>query len=181
VRRRIFNLVSLVSLLLCVATVVLWVRSYRVLERWVWAGAASNSDTYRRGISLSRGIVAMSSYRLRANQSGSRVVVVTAGWPVGRSISRPIEFAGPRYLGFGWHHERRNRLQNFDWWTGYVPVWALFVLTAALPCAWTRGYLKCLRSARDCDGVCRICSYDLTGNVSGVCPECGVAVGKAGA
>jgi rubrerythrin len=26
------------------------------------------------------------------------------------------------------------------------------------------------------DGQCRKCGYDLTGNVSGVCPECGEAV-----
>ncbi len=28
-------------------------------------------------------------------------------------------------------------------------------------------------------GHCRTCRYDLTGNESGVCPECGTAVGRA--
>jgi hypothetical protein len=29
-------------------------------------------------------------------------------------------------------------------------------------------------------GICRHCGYSLTGNVSGVCPECGTRVGKVG-
>jgi hypothetical protein len=29
-------------------------------------------------------------------------------------------------------------------------------------------------------GVCRKCSYNLTGNVSGICPECGTPVGETG-
>ncbi len=32
------------------------------------------------------------------------------------------------------------------------------------------------RTARHRRGRCRKCGYDLTGNVSGVCPECGAAV-----
>lgn len=30
--------------------------------------------------------------------------------------------------------------------------------------------------AKELPGVCRSCGYDLTANVSGVCPECGAAV-----
>jgi hypothetical protein len=30
-----------------------------------------------------------------------------------------------------------------------------------------------IRQQRQEDGLCRHCGYDLTGNVSGVCPECG--------
>ena len=30
-------------------------------------------------------------------------------------------------------------------------------------------------------GSCPACSYDLTGNVSGVCPECGTAIAKGNA
>jgi len=30
-------------------------------------------------------------------------------------------------------------------------------------------------------GHCSICDYDLTGNVSGVCPECGTPIPKKGA
>ncbi|MBN1489161.1 MAG: hypothetical protein JXA69_04520 [Phycisphaerae bacterium] len=49
-----------------------------------------------------------------------------------------------------------------------VPYWILFLLVA-IPTAvlWWRGR-RCIPS--DC---CRQCGYNLTGNVSGVCPECG--------
>ena len=36
--------------------------------------------------------------------------------------------------------------------------------------------LKIFRSARDRTPICRQCSYNLTGNTSGVCPECGTAI-----
>ena len=32
--------------------------------------------------------------------------------------------------------------------------------------------------SRDRPGLCRNCQYDLTGNVSGVCPECGSKIDK---
>ncbi|MCC6359139.1 MAG: hypothetical protein IT450_10360 [Phycisphaerales bacterium] len=52
-----------------------------------------------------------------------------------------------------------------------IPLWLLFVLFGA-PAAWIW--------RRDCrrikPGRCPNCGYDLTGNVSGTCPECGRAV-----
>ena len=49
-----------------------------------------------------------------------------------------------------------------------VPLWALIVL-AALPTA----LLWWLDRRRIPPGHCRKCGYNLTGNVSGRCPECG--------
>ena len=43
---------------------------------------------------------------------------------------------------------------------------AFVVVTAATAILWHRGQ----RYPR---GHCQVCGYDLTGNVSGVCPECG--------
>jgi hypothetical protein len=40
--------------------------------------------------------------------------------------------------------------------------------------AW--GHWRRVRHARPPKGVCRECGYDLTGNVSGKCPECGTYV-----
>jgi len=56
---------------------------------------------------------------------------------------------------------------------------ALAVVTGILPIAFLiRTLIRRRRMARD--DVCRKCSYDLTGNVTGVCPECGspIAAGK---
>jgi len=55
-----------------------------------------------------------------------------------------------------------------------VPLWAGSVLFAAYPSvAFIRGPLRRWRRRRR--GCCIACGYNLTGNVSGVCPECGEA------
>jgi hypothetical protein len=56
-----------------------------------------------------------------------------------------------------------------------------FLLLAGVPltavAAWTlKGWFAQRR--KPLSGVCRKCGYNLTGNVSGVCPECGEAVAK---
>jgi hypothetical protein len=56
-----------------------------------------------------------------------------------------------------------------------MPLWAPPLLFAIYPAiAFIRGPLR--RWRRHKKGLCLRCGYDLTGNVSGVCPECGVAV-----
>ncbi len=60
------------------------------------------------------------------------------------------------------------------------PLWLPFVLFAFLPIrAFIRGPIarRRLRRRRDL-GQCIGCGYDLTGNVSGICPECGAAIPK---
>jgi hypothetical protein len=57
----------------------------------------------------------------------------------------------------------------------------LFLLLAGIPltavAAWTlKGWFAQRRKRPH--GTCRTCGYNLTGNVSGVCPECGKAVAK---
>jgi len=52
-----------------------------------------------------------------------------------------------------------------------IPVWWL-AGGFAVP-AITSQLRRRSRSAHDTTGLCRTCSYDLTGNVSGVCPESG--------
>jgi hypothetical protein len=51
-----------------------------------------------------------------------------------------------------------------------IPLWLLFVLVL-LPTAFLW-----YRDRRIPPGHCRKCGYDLTGNVSGTCPECGEKV-----
>lgn len=53
-----------------------------------------------------------------------------------------------------------------------VPLWPLGGALLVYPgIAFIRGALRRSRAAGA--GVCRKCGYDLTGNTSGVCPECG--------
>jgi hypothetical protein len=53
--------------------------------------------------------------------------------------------------------------------------WFLLLIFAVLPALWLRKRMSRLRLK---DGMCPSCGYDLTGNVSGVCPECGKLISK---
>lgn len=72
------------------------------------------------------------------------------------------------------NHLRMGRPSPNDPMTQHVsfPLWFLLVLTIAYPVlAVMRGPLR--RWQRRRKGHCANCDYDLTGNESGVCPECG--------
>ena len=57
----------------------------------------------------------------------------------------------------------------------HLSLWIPFVLFAAYPTiAWIRGPVR--RWRRRQRSLCLTCGYDLTGNVSGVCPECGTPI-----
>ncbi len=49
-----------------------------------------------------------------------------------------------------------------------IPLWIMFATRRAFGQDWCR---------REC-GLCVACGYDLTGNTSGVCPECGTEIVK---
>jgi len=52
--------------------------------------------------------------------------------------------------------------------------WLIFIF-ALPPLLWFWRFSR----RRKRSGCCTVCDYDLTGNTSGVCPECGTAVGMA--
>jgi len=53
-----------------------------------------------------------------------------------------------------------------------IPYWLCFLLTA-IPTAWLWYRDRRLFSSPPDHLSCRGCGYDLTGNTSGICPECG--------
>jgi len=85
------------------------------------------------------------------------------------AITRPKE---PRtllnLLGFGLYE---SRSWNLSYQRGlFFPHW-LVVLFLALAVLYLQRYSEPRRT-----GICSTCWYDLTGNLSGVCPECGTAI-----
>lgn len=56
-----------------------------------------------------------------------------------------------------------------------APYWLLTVLLSTVPLVWGARRLRRLVSHRP--GACPSCAYNLTGNTSGKCPECGTAIG----
>ncbi len=91
-------------------------------------------------------------------------------------------------IGRGWELYSLSETPGFNWkyqsftlevaWGSatitVVPLWILLLL-AAIPTV-----VLWLRDRRYPPGHCRKCGYDLTGNVSGICPECGTAIRAGG-
>jgi hypothetical protein len=163
--RRLFTLLSALSLLLCVAVVVLWVRSYWTAEAFRWATAEGG----RRAVGSNAGSLALGRQALAP--SISRITTPHGygyhTWPAGRGDSlRPLwSFLGFRYTAltsFGVTVE-----------TVEVPYWALAAASAACPLVLL--YFRRLRPRRRRRlGLCLSCGYDLRATPDR-CPECGNA------
>ena len=149
--RRLFTLCSAVSLLLCVAACVLWVRGTRAQDTVLFG-------THRHTFQLM--------------SSNGRVVLAQA---------KPALPAALRADGVKWLIEPRTNWAAHGYpRLGFVskpfaygvvaPCWLLVLATAALPAAWLRRRL----SPPIPPGQCTRCGYDLRAS-PGRCPECGAA------
>jgi hypothetical protein len=168
VKRKVFTAAALLSLLLCMAIVVLWVRSRWVGDLLYWDTVDEN------------GVPAIYGIESAATPIGSRFGYVyiasfppmKASFTIGRSIHLLI---GHSALG-------RGALPRYGWQVGdfpLIPHWSISLMFAVLPAVWLLLWVKARRLPKA--GQCRTCRYDLTGNSSGVCPECGMAIaGKVG-
>jgi hypothetical protein len=158
VKRRLLNLLTAVSLLLCVASCVLWVRSHSAAERW------------RRTLSWTSS--------LYVDSDAGKVSVVwhkwwiTAGHPPYRWVRqerRSLPFRW-RTLGFDgewiWQDERQGNIRATR--SATLPYWFMTVMAAVPPAVHT--YRRLRRRSRA--GLCPRCDYDLRAT-PGRCPECG--------
>jgi len=171
VRRRLFNLAftlaAAVSLVLCVATVVMWVRSYWVIE----------------------GYQMISVRPLPNGQLDRRIFVwrwTTGAVYFGRTVQNP----GSTDVGSRWEYYRLKdessvsafwtRRLGFDWVRqpngGSLIValpYPLLVLATGIPMSFLllRLHRKRRRSSLN---LCPICGYDLRATPER-CPECGTA------
>jgi hypothetical protein len=177
--RILLNAATAGSLVLSVATLVLWVRSYGVSDEIQWRNAGG-----WRSLRSARGDVA--------------VGLLVADWS-----GHPREFHGPRYrreepmpaynwllemngnlddtlaglarAGFEWH-ERRSRRRGTLHAHAVVPFWAVAAVTAAMPAGWAAARWQRARRHRAARsaGLCPGCGYDLRATPER-CPECGAA------
>jgi len=177
-RRKLFTAASVLSLLLCVATVVLWV------------GSSATETIHLR---------CSARYELSA---------LSVDWGTSLSVTRSTYFSTPQFIEWpdykgidprraAWLAARATKVGHFSGFrvevshdldsesmanytseidrgiskTLVIPAWFLLITTETLPTLWVTSRRGSLGS-----GHCRTCHYDLTGNTSGVCPECGTVV-----
>jgi hypothetical protein len=182
-RGMLLALTALSSLALA-ATCVEWVRSYHVADGWIWSdGADRPRHVYRMG----------HRYEVFFDRGGLYVVHDTGWWYARQSqlVHLPPDAALPPFVslrswaGFAWADyvgaplPANVRVPPFRLYRiGGVPLWAIAVACGVMSAVYWGGVRRCGR--RRAEGFCRGCSYDLTGNVSGVCPECGTKIATAG-
>jgi hypothetical protein len=195
-RRRLSTLLSAVSLVLCVATCVLWVRSYWVADsaRDVRGAAGGLWDlTSEKGA-----LGADEGPRRRADWEGRMQRLVTLHLEIQISILESSiggAFAGSEDEQQAWQErveaERavvRTRIDRLmaeyvaeenrplgPYAAHAVPYWVPAAVAAVLPAFWLRGLLRHRRGRRRVTaGLCPACDYDLRAT-PGRCPECGAA------
>jgi hypothetical protein len=165
--RRLFTVLSALSLVLCAATVVLWVRSYWRSDFVGWSGPS------RVAGSLSvQGMIRVDHATYPAPWQGWRMQSSPrSDLPGGLSAEASHPGNKIRLLGAGY--------REIDYGDGsalrrsvYLPHWMLAGVAALGPAAWA--CVAWRRSRRRPAGLCLACGYDLRAT-PGRCPECGTA------
>lgn len=160
-------MLSVASLVGCVAVVVLWQRSYRGCD--VLIGQRGPGDRVTCTSEFGQIV-----FEVEGRQRGQ----VELGWSYFQK-SLPRRFHSHQGDAFGfaaWRGTVRHYvlLPPSALWGVAVPHWFVFLLTAALPATWgVRWSAQRVARARVRQGLCARCGYDLRGS-SGRCPECGL-------
>ena len=162
-RNRVRRVLKWAGLVGCVALVVVWIVSQfgMVYINPSWAFTLS---TNRVGVSCSYSDIPPdlpssgqpSLIRWRSLADVSSPPFPFYRWIGQKTLSTDYDETGIDYLGTIWYL--------------FVPFWCPLVLLA-IPT-----YILWRRDRKYPPGYCQECAYDLTGNVSGVCPECGTKI-----
>jgi hypothetical protein len=176
VRRRLLNLLTAVSLLMCVAVVAVWVRSEfhrdvvgRNTSYPGWSKAvAFTSDTSNGRVCL-RYTVFYGDYSRFRPTGGDWYHLGTASGEFERSSDPRGDFHFVRWGYFCRRTETEQR-GGLVHYTVILRLWQLAALTAVAPLLSIRRTLQRRRATSA--GLCPACGYDLRAT-PGRCPECG--------
>ena len=178
--RRIFTIASAVSLLLCVVTAVLWVRSYSGFDSLVYTDDRHLENARRCELFSNAGLIGACSFTYDGGMGhfpGEPLVESEPGrrWSFMRSPVKPYDFVlglvrarqeGEYFLGFGGYCDPHPDATAI----AFIPDWFLVLVTLVLP-GWQIWIV--FRSDRRLKlRRCLSCGYDLRATPDR-CPECG--------
>ena len=189
--RRVFNIASAVSLVLLLAA-ALGVPGLQgdSAPAWITHGTMNveHSLWYSGGVvrlenkdQLSPAQFAAAWNRLNAADHRNYTVeaVIVDGWVTQRKDYGVLKIgSGDLTMDLNSNSQRLpSNIICGSWSSLEFPIWFPLALLSILPLLWgCRMMVSRLRQPRE--GLCVTCSYDLTGNTSRVCPECGIAIAK---
>jgi hypothetical protein len=166
--RHLFTLCSAVSLVLCVALCVLWVRSYWAYDDWNYTGPPR---TARRVESVT--LMSANGRLLLSHVRG------TPGPPAGLTYLRHDPFLlgidnQPtwihRHFGYEYHAYSSKPATVRSVW---LPHWVTAAVLTYPPVLHRRRFVRRQRRDRLKNGICPTCGYDLRASPER-CPECGM-------
>ena len=175
-KRRLFGMTSLISLLLCVAALVLWVRSYWYYDVLVvplphpWSHVSINGIRGRAEFWVHRSWLEP----VHAVVGTVRLQKVEFIWPPSRTadmMPHPPSFEF-RYI------DASHSGMDIRFYVIALPHWFLAALLAMAPALFLWRRLRA--SHRLHRNLCRNCGYDLRAS-PGRCPECGASSQQAAA
>jgi hypothetical protein len=148
------------------ALAAMWGRSYHLCESY-------DLDRPQQKLSIASHRGGVSFDRLAPVSSGRKRLAFSRGpgyhaEPAAANPAPPSVQPRWRFAGFSFTD---GRVENLGVQDVVVPYWFLVATATAATIASAER-----SSRRPPPGCCPHCAYDLTGNVSGVCPECGCAV-----
>jgi hypothetical protein len=187
--RRLFNIAAALSLLLCVATVALW-----IMSQWVELSVAGSLDRAPNGLPITEWFcvrtkngqcmleIDRQNLPTIIDDQGRSPAVATRLYDLSWRINYHVR-ATPREILEGmkyWVCERRGFYvtgSSVEITAAVAPLWPIVLLFAGLPLLKT--LLQRRKRRRESQGFCRKCGYDLRASKTR-CPECGLTFTSGG-
>jgi hypothetical protein len=184
-KRRLFNIAAVVSLMLCLASVAMWVRSYFVADLWTvgkdWTRSGRSILFEARVHSTTGGVEIVGECGHADQRVPDRAEVAYLSGPARELIFQSLDRTWPERLGLRVQWEPAGSIHGDDTADGtciYLnfPYWVPAIAFTGWPLI---GMIIVIRRRRRVTpGRCASCGYDLRATPQGGrCPECGSVSG----
>jgi hypothetical protein len=185
-KRRLVNLLTALSLLVCVMAAAMWARSYTALERRGQLRVIEDGSAYRISsweVGQTRGVawVIFSRGTVTPHREADRKLMRYQHALIRAQLARTYEPARDFIPASGRTWRERQGFSGWGWrtndevWQGIgcgfsCPCWSIVALSCPLPVFVAARAVVARRRGRP--GHCRRCGYDLRATPER-CPECG--------